>query len=568
MARRRQAKIEHDDPVTRYARDVVEGRIVVGRLVRLACERHLRDLDTGRQRGLKWDPNAAQCIIDFFRFLKHYKGEWAGQTIRLEPWQQFRLGSVFGWLREDGTRRFRTAYNECARKQGKSTEASGIGLYMLDADGEPGAECFVAATKRDQARIVWNDAAKMVRCSRVLSKRIRVYPGKGNMNVEETASKFEPLGADEDTLDGLNVHCAIIDELHAHKTRAVWDVLETATGSRRQPLIWAITTAGFDQTGICYELRTYSVDVMEGRVQDDTWFAYIATLDEGDDWQDESVWPKANPNLGVSVKPDDLRRLALKAKTTPAAINNFLTKRMNIWTQQSTRWIDLDLWDENGMDILSEENLVGRRCYGGLDLSSVSDLTAWVMVFPRDENPEAVDILARFWCPEKRLTDNSNRYRDQYKAWARQQGFLKTMPGNAIDYAFIKKQILEDAAKFQLADLNVDRLFQAHQIAMELQEEGLIVVGMGQGFLSMAAPMQELERRLLARKIRHGGNPVLRWMAGNVAVKQDPAGNLKPDKANSQGKIDGIVALAMALDRAMRHQNKKSVYETRGVITC
>lgn len=558
MARRRAANA---DPVTQYALDVVEGRIVAGRLVRLACERHLRDLDTGWQRGLRWDPDAAQHAIDFFRFLKHYKGEWAGQTVRLEPWQQFRVGSVFGWKREDGTRRFRTAYNEVARKNGKTTEAAGIGLYMLDADGEPGAEIYAAATKKDQARIVWNDAARMVRKSKPLSQRIQVYPGKGNMNVEETASKFEPLGADEDTLDGLNVHCAIIDELHAHKTRAVWDVLETATGARRQPLIWAITTAGFDQTGICYELRTYSVDVLEGRVQDDTWFAYIATLDEGDDWQDESVWIKANPNLGVSVKLDDLRRLAQKAKATPAAVNNFLTKRMNVWTQQSTRWINLDLWDENGTDIISEEKLAGRRCFGGLDLSSVSDLTAWVMVFPRHEDPETVDVLARFWCPEKRLTDDSNRYRDQYKAWAK-QGYLKVTPGDAIDYAFIKKQILDDAAKFQLVDLNVDRLFQAHQLAMELMDEGLTIVGMGQGFLSMAAPMKELERRLLARKIRHGGNPVLRWMAGNVAVKQDPAGNLKPDKAQSQSKIDGIVALVMALDRAMRHvKPKKSIYE-------
>ncbi len=564
MARRKQ--VEHDDPVTRHARDVVDGRVVTGRLVRLACERHLRDLETGWQRGLKWDPEAAQHAIDFFQFLKHYKGEWASQTVRLESWQQFRIGSVFGWKREDGVRRFRTAYNEVARKNGKTTEAAGIGLYMLDADGEPGAEIYAAATKKDQARIVWNDAARMVRKSKPLSQRIQVYPGKGNMNVEETASKFEPLGADEDTLDGLNVHCAIIDELHAHKTRAVWDVLETATGARRQPLIWAITTAGFDQTGICYELRTYSVEVLEGRVQDDTWFAYIATLDEGDDWQDESIWIKANPNLGVSVKLDDLRRLAQKAKTTPAAVNNFLTKRMNVWTQQATRWINLDRWDENGTDIIFEEKLAGRRCFGGLDLSSVSDITAWVMVFPRDEDPEAVDVLARFWCPEKRLTDDSNRYRDQYKAWAR-QGYLKVTPGDAIDYAFIKKQILEDAAKFQLVDLNVDRLFQAHQLAMELMDEGLTVVGMGQGFLSMAAPMQELERRLLARKIRHGGNPVLRWMAGNVAVKQDPAGNLKPDKAQSQGKIDGIVSLVMALDRAMRHeQPQRSVYEDRGIL--
>ncbi len=564
MARRRAAKTA--DPVTQYALDVVEGKIITGRLVRLACERHLRDLDTGWQRGLKWDPDAAQHAIDFFKFLRHSQGEWAGAVLYLEPWQQFRIGSVFGWKRADGTRRFRTAYNEVARKNGKSTESAGIGLYMLDADGEPGAEVYSAATKRDQAKIVWDEAARMVKKSPALAKRVRVLPGKGNMYVEETASKYEPLGADADSLDGLNIHCAIVDELHAHKTREVWDVLETATGARRQPLIWAITTAGFDQNGICYELRTYSVEVLEGRIQDDTWFAYIATIDEGDDPFDEKVWIKANPNLGISVKLDDMRRLAQKAKAMPAALNNFLTKRLNVWTQQATRWINLDLWDENA-GMVKEEELIGRICYGGLDLSSVSDITAWVMVFPSEKDPEEIQVLCRFWCPEARLKDKENRYRDQYQAWAR-QGFLKTTPGDAIDYDFVIKQVLEDAQKFQLVDLNIDRLFQAHQVAVKLMEEGLTVVGMGQGFTSMAAPMKEFERRLLVRKIKHGGHPVLRWMAGNVAVKQDPAGNLKPDKASSQSKIDGIVALVMALDRAMRHEKpKSSVYEERGIIS-
>ena len=345
MARRRvkhdERRVKHDDPVTQYARDVLEGRITAGRLVRLACERHLQDLETGWQRGLVWDPAAAQHVVDFYSFLRHSKGEWAGQVFKLQPWQQFRLGSVFGWKKEDGTRRFRVSYNEVARKNGKTTEAAGLALYMLDADNEPGSEVYTAATKRDQAMITWSEAARMVKRSKALSRRIQVYWGKGNMSIEETASKFECLGADEDTLDGLNVHCAIIDELHAHKTRAIWDVLETSTASRRQPLLWVTTTAGFDQSGICYELHNYSVEVLEGRIKDDSWFAYIATLDEGDDWQDEKVWIKANPNLGVSVKLDDLRRLALKAKVTPTAVANFLTKCMNVWTQQTSRWLSL-----------------------------------------------------------------------------------------------------------------------------------------------------------------------------------------------------------------------------------
>ena len=561
-----------DDPVTQYARDVLDGKVVAGQLVRLACERHLRDLETGEKRGLFFDAQAACHAIEFFRFLRHSKGEWAGTVVELQPWQQFRIGAVFGWMREDpetgeASRRFRTAYNEVARKNGKSTEAAGIGLYMLDADGEPGAEVYSAATRRDQARIVWDEAARMVERSPALRKRVKVLRGRGNMHILETHSKFEPLGADVDGMDGLNVHAAIIDELHAHRTREVWDVLDTATGARKQPLIWAITTAGFDQTGICYEVRTYAAEVLEGRIEDDTFFAYIATIDEEDDPFDEAVWIKANPNLGVSVKLDDMRRLAKRAKAMPAALNNFLTKRLNVWTQQETRWISMDLWDENKGDVPAkefEQRLRGAVCYGGLDLGSVNDLAAWVMVFPGDG--EELSVIARFWCPEERLYDTTNKYRAQYQAWAR-EGWLQTTSGRAIDYSFIKAQILRDAELYQLVDLNIDRLFQAHQLAGELMEEGLTVVGMGQGFLSMAAPMKELERRLLHGKIRHGGNPVLRWMAGNVAVKQDPAGNLKPDKATSQGKIDGIVALVMALDRAMRHEKpQRSGYEGRGVL--
>ncbi|WP_051275777.1 terminase TerL endonuclease subunit [Desulfovirgula thermocuniculi] len=421
-------------------------------------------------------------------------------------------------------------------------------------------------TKRDQAKIVWDEAANMVKRSPALAKRVKVLSGKANMHITETRSKFEPLGADADTLDGLNVHGAIVDELHAHKTRAVWDVLETATGARRQPLMFAITTAGTDQNSICYELHEYAAGILKGTVQDDTFFAYIATIDEGDDWADPKAWAKANPNLGVSVKLDDLERKCEKAKKLPAAQNTFLRLHLNVWTQQVNRWIDLALWDEQA-GIVVEEELRGRICYGGLDLSSVQDITAWVLVFPHEDDPETVDVLCRFWVPEARLHDDHNRYRDQYRAWAR-QGYLKVIPGNVIDYSFIKAQVLKDAQTFRLVDLNIDRLFQSHQLAVELMEEGLTVVGMGQGFTSMAAPMKEFGRRLLARKIRHGGNPVLRWMADNVAVKQDAAGNLKPDKASSQGKIDGIVALVMALDRAMRHeQPRRSVYEERGILT-
>lgn len=555
-------------PVKNYADKVLSGEILAGELIKLSCERHLKDLKTSPAKGFYFDHKAAAHAIEFFSFLRLWEGEWAGCAFGLSPWQQFIVGSLFGWKNSGSNlRRFREGYIEVPRKNGKSPLVAGIGLYLLMADNEPGAQIFSAATKRDQAKIVWNHARNMLKRSPALRDRVQVFRSNSNLCVLETESKFEPLGADADTMDGLNIHGGLIDELHAHKTRAVCDVMETATSARRQPLIIYITTAGFDQTSICYEKHEYSVKILKQTVTDDTIFAYIATLDEDDlkneRWDNPKVWQKANPNYGISVKPDDLKRKCAKAKELPSSLNSFLRLHLNVWTQQAERWIPLPLWDENA-GIVNEARLVGQTCYGGLDLSSVSDLTAWVLVFPREEDPEAMDVLARFWCPGARLTDGHNKYREQYQTWAR-QGLLKTTPGDAIDYAFIKAQILKDAETFKIVDMNIDRLFQSHQLAMELADAGLRVAGMGQGFMSMAVPVKEFQRKLLARKLHHGGNPVLRWMADNVVVKHDPAGNLKPDKAAAQGKIDGIVALIMALDRAMRHENNESVYEKRGM---
>lgn len=344
----------NDHPTDLYAKMVDAGDILACRWVQMACKRHLDDRKYGKERGLKFDEGAADVALNFFGFLKHSKGEWSGEAFQLEAWQQFIAGNLFGWMRGDGLRRFRTAYIEVARKNGKSSFAAGSGLKMFCADGEPGAEVYSCATKRDQAIIVHSEATRMVRSSPSLKRRVGIF--KNNLHILETASKYEPLGADADSLDGLNVHGAIIDELHAHKKRDLWDVIETATGSRRQPLMVAITTAGFDQSGICFELRDYVTQILKGNIHDDTFFGIIYTLDlkkewpelkDDDDWTDESLWIKSNPNLGISVKLDDIRRLAEKAKATPAAQNNFLTKRLNVWTQQSTRWISLETWDQN-----------------------------------------------------------------------------------------------------------------------------------------------------------------------------------------------------------------------------
>ena len=548
------------DPVTAYADTVVRGKVPAGALVRLACERHLTDLKAGPTRGLRWDAGAAERAISFFWYLRHSKGEWAGTRFELQPWQQFIIGSLFGWKRGDGFRRFRTAYDEVARKNGKSTMAAGIGLLCFAVDNEPGAEVYTAATKRDQARIIHSEAVRMVKRSPALRQRIGIH--KDSLFIEALASFYRPLGADADTMDGLNPHAVLIDELHAHKTRAMWDVLDTATGSRRQPLLFTITTAGTDRLSVCYEQHQYAEQILKRVVEDDSFFAFVASIDEGDDWTSEAAWRKANPNFGISVKADDMRRLCEQAKRMPSKQNAFKRLRLTVWTQQVDRWIDLALWDEQA-GIVNEAKLEGRVCYGGVDLASNSDLVAWVMVFPDPDDPETIDVLPRFWCAEARLHADDNRYKDQYQVWHR-AGLLKTTPGKAIDYDYVKKQVLEDAAKFQLIELNYDP-YLARQFAMQLQNEGLQVVEMRQGFLSMAAPMKELERLLLSGKIRHGGHPVLRWMADNMSVAQDASGNFKPDKKSSQGKIDGIVAMTMAIDRVMRRGG--SVYETRGVRT-
>lgn len=566
---RRTATTPRRSPIAKavdgYIEGVLNGTVIAGELIRLAVKRHLLDLQKGKKRGLFFDEQKASDAIEFFSYLKHSKGEWAGQSFQLEPWQQFIVWVLFGWVKKDGARRFKTAYLEVPRKNGKSTLGAGVGLKLAFADNEPGAEVYSAATKKDQAIIVHGEATRMVKASPDLVDAIQVY--KNSLTRLDKAQKYEPLGADEDTLDGLNVHAAIVDELHAHKTRGVYDLMETGTSARRQPLLFAITTAGTDQTdaSICWEQHVYVEQILRGVIQDDTYFGFICAMDDKDDWRQERNWYKANPNLGVSKKLDYMREQAQKAANMPSKLNTFLRLDLNRWTQQVTRWIDLGLWDKNAGAPIEEAEFVGRACYAGLDLSSVSDLTAFVLLF-RDPASSVGSILCRFWCPEARLTDEHNRYRDQYQAWAR-EGWLNVTSGNAIDYDVVKAQVLQDAQTFQIQELAVDRLFQGYQMSMQLAEEGLTVAACGMGFMSMAGPTAELERRLLSHSLRHGGNQLLRWMANNVAVKEDPAGNKKPDKAQSQGKIDGIVALLLALDRDMRHQITASVYETRGLTT-
>jgi phage terminase large subunit-like protein len=539
------------DPVTAYALDVRDGRVPACRLVRLACERHLRDQEQGSARGLRFDPALATWAISFFGFCRHYKGEWAGHVFDPSPWQKFVIGSVFGWVRKDGTRRFRVVYEEIPRKNGKSTKLAGIGLLGLIADGEPGAEIYSAATKKDQARIIFGDAVMMRRKSPEL--RDAIGERKNNLHVEQTASKFEPLSSDERTLDGLNPHMVLVDELHKHKSRALLDVLDTALGARRQPLLWIITTAGTDDPESVYATENaYAQQVLEGVVADDSFFAFIATIDKGDRWDDPIAWAKANPNLGVSCKLEDLERQALKASKSPPALKAFKRLRLNVRTGEAGRYIDMEVWRRNGIARFDPEILKGRRCYGGLDLSSKIDLSAWVLLFPPIGDETRWRIVPRFWMPSDTIEAKSDRDRVQYQRWV-DDHLIDVTTGNIIDHSEIELQILADAKLYDIQSAAFDP-WNAAQLTVSLVSHGLPLCEFIQGLRTYTAPTKELEAMLLAEKLDHGNNPVLDWMAANLAVQEDKNLNRMPTKRHSIGRIDGMTALIMAIGRSMNEE--------------
>ncbi len=560
MARKRKAKT---CPVEAYARAAVDGKIVTGKLVKLACQRHLDDLVKGKARGLIWDGDAARHAVAFFGHLRHSTGEWARQSFELLPWQCFVIGSLYGWKRKDGLRRFRTAYVEVARKNGKSVMLAGTALYALVADGELGSHVYAAATTRDQARIVFGEAERMVEASPAL--RARVTRTVNNLAVLPTSSWFRPLSADASKMDGLNVHFAAVDEVHEHPNAEIIQKLNTATGARRQPLIFEITTAGYDRLSVCWQHHEFSVKVLEGSVPaeaSDSWFAYIATIDEGDDWTNPAVWIKANPSLGVTVKVEDLKRQVDEAREMPAQQNAIRRLRLNEWTEQVTRWIDMGVWAD-GNQPFDEEELIGRPCYGGLDLARVNDLSSLALVFPPEQPDEMVKVIWRHWCPEDDILRRARRDRAPYTVW-RDTGFLTATEGNTTDFKFIEAGILALAAKFNILEIAYDRTF-AGEIVRNLQDEGVTMVEFGQGFISMGPAAAEFMRLLIGRTLQHGGNPVATWCASNVTARRDPAGNEKPDKERSTERIDAIVAAIMAVGRLQMAQGG-SVYEERGLL--
>ncbi len=533
-----------------YIAEVLAGRAVTSKLVRLACERHQRDLETGHTRNLKFDRKQAFRIIQFIEtFCHHSQGEWAEQRVTLAPWQQAMLWILYGWRWADtGYRRFKFAYIELAKGNGKSFLASAIGLYELIASGEPGAEVYSVATKKDQARIVFSEAERMVSKSPALKGRITSY--RDNLHIAGTASKFQPLSSDEDSLDGPRPQALIADELHAWgvSARKLWDVLANALGKRRSPIFLVITTAGSGEQSLCRQQHNYCEKVLTGIHVDDSWFAWVCGLDPEDRFDDPAAWIKANPNLGVSVQIKELTEAINKAKGDPASLNGVLRLRLGIWTQAVTAWIPMDEWSACNEPI-APESLKGQPCFGGLDLSTTTDISAFVLLFPPYEERTKWVVLPHFFLPEDNIEKRSRRDRVPYEAWKR-AGLFNLTSGNVIDYDAIRLKISELDKLYDIREIAFDP-WNCTETATWLQDQGFVCSSLRQGFASLAGPTKRLLELILTHDLCHLDNPVLRWMASNVVVDTDATGSIKPDKSKSSEKIDGIVALICALSRAM-----------------
>jgi len=569
-----------------YCYGVLSGDVIACKWIKAACQRQLDDLE----HSLRDDPdfpyifdvNSAGKICDFIERLCHVKGSWARvrnphekARIRLEPWQVFGLTTFFGWLRRDTLlRRFRTVYEEVARKNAKTTKLAGVGLYLMAADNEPGSEVYSAATTRDQATIVFDTARMMAVKDPELCARFGIELYRFQIGIPGNACLFKPLSADGHTLDGLNVHGGLIDELHAHKSRAVYDVIDTATGSREQPVMWSITTAGFDLGGVCYEKHVYSKKVLnetlhrhnglgykvesEG-IRDDTWFALIYTLDDGDSPFDEEVWPKANPNLDVSVFRLDIRRKAQVAQRVASALNNFLTKHMNVWCNASEAWMDMRKWLACGDPTLKESDFLGEQCYVGLDLASKVDIAAKMKVFfEHKEDGIHYYLFGTYYLPEERIELEETA---SYKGWA-QENHLTATPGSSIDMDLIEEDLLRDTKAYYVLGVGYDPA-QATQLVQHLDEHGVPMVEVRPTVLNFSEAMKEFEAATYEGRVHHNGDPVLTWMVGNVVCKMDAKDNVYPRKERNENKIDGVVAAIMGI-RLVLIGGGENIYESRG----
>jgi phage terminase large subunit-like protein len=511
-----------------------------------------------------YDREKADRAVKFIEMLRHTKGKWAGKRFWLLPWQEQIIRDLFGIVKPDGNRQFRTAYIEIGKKNGKSELAAAVALYLLYADNEPSAEVYGAAADRQQASIVFDVAHQMVRMTPALMKRSKIMAATKRIVNYTNAGFYQVLSAEVGTKHGLNVSGLVLDEVHAQPNRKLYDVLTQGSGdAREQPLYFLITTAGTDKESICYELHSKAMDLLNGRKVDHTFYPVVYGLTDEDDWHDEKNWYKANPSLGETIQIDRVRDMYHEALENPAEENVFKQLRLNMWVSSITRFIPEQIYDKGDLPI-ELTLLEGRECYGGLDLSSTGDITALVLMFPPRTEDEKYIMLPFFWVPKDTIPLRVRRASVPYDVWYR-QGFLQATEGNVIDYNFIQAFIKKLYEKYHILEIAVDR-WNATQLIQNLTDDGFTMVPFGQGFKDMSPPTKEFYKLLMEGKIIHGGNPVMRWMSGNVVVDRDAAENIKPTKAKSPEKIDGIIAAVMALDRCIRHENPSSVYDDRGLL--
>ena len=513
-----------------------------------------------------FDEAKAQRAVEFIRCLKHTKGRWRGQAFDLLPWQETIIRDVFGTVKEDGFRQYNTAYVEIPKKNGKSELAAGVALYMTCGDNEWGAEVYGCASDRQQASIVFDVAVDMVEQCPALKKRIKPVMSVKRLVYKPTNSFYQVLSAEAYTKHGLNVHAVIFDELHSQPNRELFDVMTKGSGdARTQPLFFLITTAGTDRHSVCFEQHQKAEDILCGRKADPTFYPVIYGAADDADWTSEEVWYRANPSLGHTIDIGKVRNACLSARDNPAEENIFRQLRLNQWVKQSTRWMQMEKWDACAFPV-DEGELLGRECYGGLDLSSSIDITAFVLVFPPRDDTEKYVFLPYFWIPEENMVRRVRRDHVPYDVWEK-QGFLETTEGDVIHYGFIESFIEDLGKRFHIKEIAFDR-WGAVQMVQNLEGLGFTVVPFGQGFKDMSPPTKRLMELVLERNVAHGGHPVLRWMMDNIFVRTDPAGNIKPDKEKSTEKIDGAVAAVMALDRAVRNGGStESVYDERGILS-
>jgi phage terminase large subunit-like protein len=545
--------------VTQYAKDVIAKRIIAGPHVRASCRRHIKDLKDGKSLGIYFDEKAANRIIEFSQEICCLNGgDFEGIPFDPLPWQKFILGSLFGWKKADGTRRFRISFIETSKGSGKSPLAALVGIYCLVADNEPRAEVYAAATHKDQAMVLFRDAVAMRNLSPYLKQRL-VTSGTGqgvwNLAFLEKSAFFRPIASDS-AQSGPRPHCVLLDEIHEHKNGNLIEMMRAGTKGRRQALIFMITNSGFDKQSVCWHYHEYATKVASGVLEDDAFFSYVCAVDKGDEpFEDEECWYKTNPSLGVTIKHEYIREQVTQAKGMPS--KESVVRRLNFsqWVGASNPWLSFDIW-MGAKSYIDESELIGRRCFGGLDLSSVHDLTALVLAFEPTKDDPHWRLLPFFWLPEDGLYQKGLRDGVDYLSWVK-DGHLEVTPGKAIDKSFVCSRLAEISSKYNLAILGYDR-WRIDDLRQHLQAEGINInlQDFGQGFKDMAPAVDEFERRLIGGQMTHNGNPCLTWCAANAVIVSDPANNRKPAKDKSTGRIDGIVAAVMAIGKSLNQQEE------------